>query len=254
MNRDDDDLRPALLTRGRLIAIGSVAAGVVLLFFVLPRFLRWREDRELAAREAAEAPYRAEQVTLEKQLVARFAPLAAISGGAPETCPPEVTGPLPLVQRERLAAAVSPDAGYFSGPLLSSPAFLWWTNAWTPSAGATAQFAARNQAYRDLLAAKHIAIFSTAEAKAIKTTGEATFEGGDLAGDLVIIDVGTHAAVCRTAIRVQPTFVIAVKQDSVEGDRWAMAGAQRDAISDAFWTGVGVQLARMAPGAQLVKK
>jgi len=40
VNRDDDDLRPALLTRGRLIAIDSVAAGVVLLFFVLPRFLR----------------------------------------------------------------------------------------------------------------------------------------------------------------------------------------------------------------------
>lgn len=250
----DDDLRPALLTRGRLITIGSVAAGVVLVFFVLPRFLRWREDRERAAREAAEAPYRAEQVTLEKQLVERFAPLVTVPAAAPETCPPEVTGPLPLVQRERLATAVTPNAGYFDGALLSSPAFLWWTGAWTPSFGDTAQLARRNQAYRELLAAKHIAIFSTAEAKAIKTTGEATFEGGDVAGDLAIVDVATHAAVCRTVIRVQPSFVVAVKQDSVEGDKWAMAGAQRDAIADAFWTGVQAQLARMAPGAHVVTK
>ncbi|HSN27468.1 MAG TPA: hypothetical protein VLT45_14335 [Kofleriaceae bacterium] len=245
----DHDLRAPLLSRGTKIAAAVTIAGLVIIFVVLPRYLAWSDARDLRERNEAEAPYRQQQQTLERMLAVRFEPVLKITGGG-TTCPAGVTGPLPLVQREWLTYALTRDA-YPTAPPLSSPAFLYWANAWTPSG--TEGLAKKSDAEQQLVTAKYVALFTTASASAIEHTGEATFEGGGIAGELSIIDLATYQAACSTPIRVQPSVVVAVKQDSAEGDRWALQSAERDAIADAFWTGVQAELARIAPGAQVVK-
>lgn len=243
------ELRPAVFTKGRVIAIGAIVVGVLGLFFVLPRYLRYRQHREAVEREVAEAPYRNEQDQLEQQLAARLGPIATLTGAAPATCPAVVTGPMPVVQHAWLAYALSRDA-YPSAPLLSSPGLLYWAGAWTPSD--VPGLANKSAAERELLAAKYIVLIA-ADSSPVQATSEVGFKGGEVKGDLLVVDVAGKAIVCAGAIDTQPGFVVAVKQDTADGDRWAMQSAERDAVSGAFWTGVDAQLARMAPGAKAIK-
>ena len=237
-----------MFTKGRVIAIGGILVGVLGAFFVLPRYLRYREHREAVEREVAEAPYRNEQAQLEQQLAARLGPIAKLSGPAPATCT-GVTGALPVVQQAWLAYALSRDA-YPSAPLLSSPGLLYWANAWTPSD--VAGLAKKSAAERELLAAKYVVLIA-ADSTAVQQTSEVGFKGGEVKGDVLVVDVAGKTIACAGAIDTQPGFVVALKQDTADGDRWAMQSAERDAVSDAFWTGLTAQLAQMAPGATVIK-
>lgn len=242
------ELRPAVFTKGRVIAIGAILVGVLGLFVGLPRYLRYREHREAVEREAAEAPYRNEQAQLEQQLAARLGPIATLAGSGPASCT-GVTGPVPVVQAAWLAYALSHDA-YPNAPLLSSAGLLYWAGAWTPSD--VAGLAKKTAAERELLAAKYVVLVA-ADSTAVQATSDVGFKGGEVKGELLVIDVAGKAIACAAPIDTQPGFVVAVKQDTADGDRWAMQSAERDAVAGAFWTGVDDVLARMAPGAKAIK-
>lgn len=242
------ELRPAVFSKGRVIVIGAILVAVLGLFVVLPRYVRYREHREAVEREVAEAPYRNEQAQLEQQLAARLGPIAKLAGTGPETCT-GVTGALPVVQAAWLAYALSRD-GYPNAPLLSSPGLLYWAGAWTPSD--VAGLAKKSAAERALLAAKYVVVIA-ADSSPVQATSEVGFKGGEVKGRVLVVDVAAKAIACAGSIDTQPGFVVAVKQDTADGDRWAMQSAERDAVAGAFWTGLDDKLARMAPGAKPIK-
>lgn len=244
-----DSLRPPVFTRGRLIAVGVVAVSVVLVTVVLPRYVRARDDRARAELDQAMAPYVAEARTLSEQLVVRLSPIAALDGEGVGACPPKVVGDLPLVQRSWLVYALDrTKVPYPTAKPINSPAFDYLSGYATPGFNVDL-LAQRNVVFRTLLAAPYVVISSIAKASEIRPTGEATFEGGAIVADLLVIDVAAARIVCRTTMTSQPDLVISLRQDN-----GAITSDEREAIRDAFWAAAQKQLASIAPAAHLVHR
>jgi hypothetical protein len=135
---------------------------------------------------------------------------------------------------------------------VQSRALQYLTRRYTPSYNSRAGFERRRADYLALEKAKWLAVM-VGRSTAIRETGAATFEGGDVTSIIAIHDIESGQLACAFKVSSEPMFVITVKQDSPSSDRAAQHWAEREAVERALWSAARIALQRAAPGASFVE-
>jgi len=239
-------IRPTLRQRARplLPFAVTVVAGVAALWT-----WSWWRHRARAARRADIEAIDREDAALVRALRDRLAPLrrADVMAAPAGACPPDVTGPLALVEKPVLDWMI--DGGSAAPPAatlaLRSPVFQHLSGSWIVSADGIEE---RHAAITALAEARFVAV-STAVITPVTTTGEHSFEGGGAEGEIAIGDLARGQFVCRYHVASQPTAVFSVRALGTPGNPVA---DERDAIERAYREDANAGLALVAPAATLL--
>jgi hypothetical protein len=253
----DLDLRPRHGRRNALVV--AIVVGSVAVAWGGMRILSWRATRTRHAERERAARYDREAAALKPRLAARLARVAgAVAGGVdpPAACPAAAArASIPLVHRVTLtwlngAADVADRPGVRWS--LESPAFGYLDDSVTPALDDERTYQDRNAALAALAGAPVVAVLGPDEIHDVDLHG-GTFDGGDVAGRLILVDADRGAALCATRVASQPTIVLGVRQDDPGAEQAARAAAAGEAMASSFWDAADRAVTAIAPGASLAR-
>jgi hypothetical protein len=194
---------------------------------------------------------------LEQHLDGVQRAMSSTATAAPR-CPDAVTGPLPLIQAPWLAwltsgrdPATSPDAVPYA---LSSDAFDELAGVYSPPADDSRSLAGYDEDLQAAASARYVVVFTASAVHPIRADPpNGTFSGGDVAGELTVVDVDAARPVCAAPVVSQALVAIWLEQPASPGEGEAERLAEDSSMVSSFWDQARQALRAIAPGARLVR-
>lgn len=253
MADDVPSLRPSLLPPlGALVAslgLAAVAAGAVLGALAIRD---WRDQRRIEVAQRTTAHSRA----VADQIIALFGALrrAEVAGAESTSCPPSVTGKIPMIEKPVLDWLVD-DGGDEEQPrpalAVRSPVFHYLDGSRAPGLDDAVALESRRAALAALRSARYLAVVSGEVTDATENADAMLLDGGEVDATVAIGEITGGRFVCAFRFTSQPAVATWLRPSRRRADHAAERQATRETMARGFQAEAREQLAMVAPGAML---